>query len=87
MPALKWIVHSIGPNFIKTPQQGAQTAIYCAVDENAGKETGLFYAECKAAEPNIITKNVEDAKHLWEVSRRLVGLDNYDPFSPKAAGL
>lgn len=29
--------------FIKNVEQGAQTNIYCAVDENAGKETGLYY--------------------------------------------
>ena len=29
--------------FSKTPEQGAQTNIYCAVDEKAGQETGLYY--------------------------------------------
>lgn len=29
--------------FLKNVEQGAQTSIYCAVDENAGKETGLYY--------------------------------------------
>ena len=29
--------------FVKTPEQGAQTNIHCAVDEEAGKETGLYY--------------------------------------------
>ena len=28
----------------KTPEQGAQTSIYCAVDEEAGKQTGLYYS-------------------------------------------
>ena len=29
--------------FVKTPELGAQTSIYCAVDEEAGKQTGLYY--------------------------------------------
>ena len=29
--------------FLKTPELGAQTTIHCAVDEAAGKETGLYY--------------------------------------------
>jgi len=27
----------------KTPQQGAQTTIYCSIDEKAGEQTGLYY--------------------------------------------
>lgn len=34
--------HSI-KYFIKNVEQGAQTTIHCAVDEEAGKETGLYY--------------------------------------------
>lgn len=30
--------------FIKNAEQGAQTTIYCAVDENAANETGLYYS-------------------------------------------
>jgi hypothetical protein len=30
--------------FFKNQVQGAQTTIYCAVDEKAGKETGLYYS-------------------------------------------
>jgi hypothetical protein len=29
--------------FLKTCEQGAQTTIHCAVSEEAGKETGLYY--------------------------------------------
>lgn len=81
MPGAKWIYNNIVSYFIKTPEQGAQTSIHCCVDENAGKETGLYYAECKVKEPLIHAKNEEDAKRLWEVSCKLVGLEDYDPFS------
>ncbi|KAF2884585.1 hypothetical protein ILUMI_21588 [Ignelater luminosus] len=67
--------------FFKTPEQGAQTTIYCAVDENASKETGLYYAECKVKEPSSKAKNVEDARKLWDLSLKMVGLpEDYNHF-------
>ena len=33
--------------FIKTPESGAQTSIFCAVDESVANESGLYYADCK----------------------------------------
>lgn len=77
-----WFFVKVMGIFIKTPEQGAQTTIYCAVDENAAKETGLYYSECKVTEPSAKAKNMEDAKKLWNVSLKLVGLDeNYNPFA------
>lgn len=32
----------LGP-FMKSPELGAQTTIYCAVDEKCANETGLYY--------------------------------------------
>ena len=58
--------------FMKTPLQGAQTTIYCAVSEEMEGVTGKYLADCKIAK----TKNpqAEDdqlAERLWEVSERL----------------
>ncbi|KAJ8986233.1 hypothetical protein NQ317_009939 [Molorchus minor] len=66
----------------KTIHQGAQTTIYCAVDEKCANETGLYYSECAAKEPSKDAQNMEDAKKLWNVSLDLVGLpQDYNPFS------
>ncbi|GJQ71276.1 hypothetical protein Trydic_g2961 [Trypoxylus dichotomus] len=64
----------------KTPIQGAQTTIYCAIDEKSGQESGLYYADCKPSRPSSKAENMDVAKKLWDVSLQLVGLDNYDPF-------
>ncbi|XP_018563138.1 retinol dehydrogenase 13-like [Anoplophora glabripennis] len=73
-------VRSIAWTF-KTPQEGAQTTIYCAVDEKCADENGLYYAECAVKKPNSAALNEEDAKGLWDLSWKMVGLDeNYDPF-------
>lgn len=80
MPGARWIVEKVAACCFKTAEQGAQTSIYCAVDENAGNETGLYYAECKVKKPKDNASNVEDALQLWEISCKLVGLENYNPF-------
>ena len=33
----------LGEYLIKTPQEGAQTTIYCAVEESLASETGKYY--------------------------------------------
>ena len=38
-----WVWNNFAKCFIKTPQQGAQTTIYCSVEESLSNETGLYY--------------------------------------------
>ncbi|XP_066152917.1 retinol dehydrogenase 13-like isoform X2 [Euwallacea fornicatus] len=67
---------------IKTPEQGAQTTIYCSVDEKCATESGLYYADCVLKKPSKAARNKEDAKRLWIESLKLVDLpDNYMPFN------
>jgi hypothetical protein len=33
----------MGALFFKTAEEGAQTTIYCSVDENLASKTGLYY--------------------------------------------
>ncbi|XP_048267534.1 retinol dehydrogenase 12-like isoform X2 [Bombus affinis] len=67
------IVRLIQP-FMKTAEQGAQTTLYCAVDENAGKESGLYYDNCRTARPSSKACNTELATRLWKRSCELLGL-------------
>lgn len=70
-----------GHFFAKTPEEGAQTQIYCAVDEGCANETGLYYADCAAEKSTSAARNEEDSQRLWEESLKMVGLANdYDPF-------
>ncbi|XP_018578812.1 retinol dehydrogenase 13-like [Anoplophora glabripennis] len=72
---LHWLLNTMSL-FMKTPEQGAQTTIYCAVDEKCANETGLYYAECESKEPSAEAKNEEAARKLWDVSLKLVGLED-----------
>lgn len=68
--------------FLKSPELGAQTTIYCSVDEKCADETGLYYSDCAVKTPARKALNDEYAKKLWDVSMDLVGLGkNYNPFT------
>uniref|UniRef100_A0A6P7GWU6 Retinol dehydrogenase 12-like n=1 Tax=Diabrotica virgifera virgifera TaxID=50390 RepID=A0A6P7GWU6_DIAVI len=73
---LYFIWTSVAMMFYKSPIQGAQTSIYCSVDEQCSNETGLYYAECKPTRPSKIARNEKLAEELWDMSLKLVGLDS-----------
>jgi retinol dehydrogenase-12 len=59
---------------IKTPFYGAQTTLYCALEDTIEDETGCYYSDCSKKEPSGHAQDMEAAKRLWEVSETLVGL-------------
>lgn len=68
--------------FQKTPWQGAQTTLHCCLDEKAGKETGLYYSDCKARTPAKRARSEQKAQELWDYSLEAVNLPKeYDPFN------
>ena len=60
--------------FLKTPLQGAQTSIFCCVDESVAGDSGKYYSGCKEKRPAKAARNEADQQRLWELSERLVGL-------------
>ncbi|KAG8198096.1 hypothetical protein JTE90_020921 [Oedothorax gibbosus] len=69
-----WKIAALAPLawfFIRTPRQGAQTILHCAISEEAELESGSYYRNC---EKEDFAKNAEDEsvqKKLWEVSEAL----------------
>jgi len=61
--------------FIKTPESGANTTIYCAVEESIADHNGRYYSDCKEKQPAPQAENIEDAKKLWDLSEQLVNLN------------
>ncbi|XP_041031259.1 retinol dehydrogenase 13 isoform X2 [Carcharodon carcharias] len=59
----------------KKPWQGAQTTIYCAVAEELDNVSGLYFSDCAAKETALQAQDDEAAKRLWELSEKMVGLD------------
>ncbi|XP_049781160.1 retinol dehydrogenase 13-like isoform X1 [Schistocerca cancellata] len=78
-PGVTWLFNNMARFVIKSPEQGAQTSIYCAVEESLSKETGLYYSDCRRTMPSRRARDGETARRLWEESARLVGLKEWDP--------
>ncbi|XP_057703393.1 retinol dehydrogenase 13 isoform X2 [Corythoichthys intestinalis] len=59
---------------IKNPQEGAQTSIFCAVDESLANSSGLYYSDCALKTPAPAAMDDNTAKRLWALSSSMVGL-------------
>ena len=60
----------------KTPWQGAQTTIYCAVSEELEGVSGKYLADCKIQRPKTAAATDDNiAERLWQLSCRMVGLE------------
>ncbi|NWI26775.1 RDH12 dehydrogenase, partial [Sula dactylatra] len=60
--------------FLKTPWEGAQTSIYCAVAEELDSVTGQYFSDCQPAYVSSRGRDDETAKKLWSVSCELLGI-------------
>jgi NAD(P)-dependent dehydrogenase (short-subunit alcohol dehydrogenase family) len=59
--------------FARSPEKGAETAVYlCASPEVAGVSGEYFY-DCRPHAPRPFALDDDDARRLWEVSERLTG--------------
>lgn len=57
--------------FVRTPHQGCQTVVHCAVSEELDKESGKYYRDCKETSWYPITKNDVLSRELWALSEKL----------------
>lgn len=60
--------------FIKTPQEGAQTSLYCALTEGLESLSGSHFSDCQLAWVSYQGRNEIIARRLWDVSCDLLGL-------------
>ncbi|KDR11852.1 retinol dehydrogenase 12-like isoform X1 [Zootermopsis nevadensis] len=78
---LRSILGGMGALFFKTAEDGAQTTIYCSLDEKLTNKTGLYYSECREKAASRRARDPEAAKKLWDLSAKMAGLGNWDPFT------
>ncbi|XP_072341255.1 retinol dehydrogenase 12 isoform X2 [Scyliorhinus torazame] len=57
---------------IKTPKEGAQTSIYCAVAEELQEISGKHFSDCSPAFVAPQGRNDVTARKLWDVSCKLL---------------
>ena len=60
--------------FIKTVFHGAQTSIYCALEDSIERHSGRYYKDCREAKPMRLALVEEDQRRLWEMSEKMVGI-------------
>ena len=58
---------------LKTPFHGAQTTLYCALDEGITNDSGKYYSDCAEKRPSKDARNEEYQKRLWQISEKAVG--------------
>ena len=76
MQKLKVLPHLLRMR-IKTPLEGAQTTIYCAVSEEMEGVTGQYLTDCRVNRvTNPQANDDEAADKLWEMSKEMVGSPN-----------
>jgi len=61
--------------FMKTPNQGAQTSIYAAIDPSLEKVTGKYFSDCKESKVSGSADDVALAEWLWAVSAKWTRLN------------
>ncbi|XP_040311311.1 dehydrogenase/reductase SDR family member 13 isoform X1 [Herpailurus yagouaroundi] len=64
---LAWLV-------LRTPRGGAQTPLYCALQEGIEPLSGRYFANCHVEEVPPAARDDHAAHRLWEASKRLAGL-------------
>ncbi|XP_026139525.1 retinol dehydrogenase 13 isoform X1 [Carassius auratus] len=75
-PVLKIVLSVPCILLMKTPWQGAQTSIYCAVTEGLESKSGCYFSDCAEKDPAPEGKDDEVSRRLWEESARMVGLNS-----------
>ncbi|XP_061650755.1 retinol dehydrogenase 13 isoform X2 [Phyllopteryx taeniolatus] len=59
---------------MKTPRQGSQTSLYCAVTPGLEDRSGSYFSDCAPKEAAPEGRDDQVAARLWTESARLVGL-------------
>ena len=65
---------AIARPFMKSPERGADTAVYLASSPEVEGVTGRYFADRKAKTSNKSSYDTATTARLWEVSAELVGL-------------
>ena len=71
---VSWSVRPIMKRFMKSPEEGAATSLYCATSPDVAEHDGRYYDACREAKPSPLALDAALAETLWAKSAELVGL-------------
>lgn len=72
---LAWVVK----RFMRSPERGAETTIYCATSPEVASDSGLYYDDCRAVRPSQAALDDALAAELWERSVAWTGAPDLPP--------
>ena len=59
--------------FFRTPEKGAETAVFLCRDESVAAVSGKYFVDCREARPKPWAQDDAAASQLWSVSEALTG--------------
>jgi len=65
-----WPVRPIMNAFLKSPEDGAKTTLYCATAPEIQADSGLYYDSCKPRTPSEPARDAHLATELWNRSEQ-----------------
>lgn len=60
----------------KTPEQGCQSIVYCAVADKVREKAGMLFINCNAVQFTKKVRDFQQARKLWNASLHLLGCDD-----------
>ncbi len=69
----RWF-YRVARRFVRTPEKGAETAIYLASSPEVEGVTGKYFYDCKPIQSSARSYDQATARRLWQVSAQLTGL-------------
>ncbi|XP_037964444.2 retinol dehydrogenase 12 [Plutella xylostella] len=75
-----WAFNNLMAWFVKSPRCGAQTSIYCAIDEACADQSGLYYQDCAAYPTSKQCRKDEVADEFWLKTVAALKLGSYNAF-------
>ena len=71
--SVPWPMRRVMTLFMKSPEDGARTSVYCASSPEVADDTGRYYNDCAVKEPNAAA-TPELAAELWRRSEEWVAV-------------
>jgi len=59
---------------LKTPEEGAQTSLYCAISKELNGVGGKYFKDCKAKKPSSQALDIEFGEKLYDETLKALGL-------------
>jgi len=73
-PYLHMILSPFVNFFMKTTLHGAQTTLYCCLEDKVSAQSGKYFSDCAVKKPIASALVEKDQERLWKISCDLVGL-------------